>query len=230
MTYNKTKWVDNETPLSAQNLNKIEDGIKGVYDGLEGHKEDYEIFKGDLSMLETTAKDSIPNIINELFTSLNNGIQSVSNGKTEIATAIVGVDPNLQANGSETFSALANLIRSIQTGKKWALFNGTAATIVGTNGEITVTGLQFRPSIVMASGDYPQNNWFTSFLIEGHWALHGYGNTFHQSGFMSFGASGTSTYNSILNNYIVRKYENNSITIKTQTVSVGFRWWILAIE
>ncbi|WP_026478267.1 hypothetical protein [Alkaliphilus transvaalensis] len=38
MSYNKTTWVDNETSLSAQNLNKIEQGIEDAFGGLEAHK------------------------------------------------------------------------------------------------------------------------------------------------------------------------------------------------
>ena len=33
MTYVKTNWVDDVTPLSATNMNNIEDGIANVYDG-----------------------------------------------------------------------------------------------------------------------------------------------------------------------------------------------------
>ena len=30
-SYSKTKWVDNKTPVNAQNLNKIEDAIGDIY-------------------------------------------------------------------------------------------------------------------------------------------------------------------------------------------------------
>ena len=31
-TYNKTKWIDKRTPVNAQNLNKLEEAVKYLYD------------------------------------------------------------------------------------------------------------------------------------------------------------------------------------------------------
>ena len=31
LTYNKTNWVDNSTPVNAENLNNIENGISNLY-------------------------------------------------------------------------------------------------------------------------------------------------------------------------------------------------------
>lgn len=38
-TYNKTQWVDNSTPINAENLNKIENGISGLYSNALGLSE-----------------------------------------------------------------------------------------------------------------------------------------------------------------------------------------------
>src|SRR5690554_3750382 len=83
----------------------------------------------------------------------------VSNGKTEIATAITDVDNSLNPSGSDTFSQLANFIRSISTGKKYA--NGSISSSSITNGFlhrdgtvknnyfVEVTGLDFIPSTIV---------------------------------------------------------------------------------
>ena len=43
-TYNKTQWVDNNTPINAENLNKIENGISGLYSNALGLS---ELIEGD---------------------------------------------------------------------------------------------------------------------------------------------------------------------------------------
>ena len=37
--YNKTRWVDNSTPVNAENLNNIENGISGLYSNALGLSE-----------------------------------------------------------------------------------------------------------------------------------------------------------------------------------------------
>ena len=97
---------------------------------------------GILSGLNTTAKDNLVNAVNELFT-------DVSNGKTQIATAIT--DKGVTASGGDTFPQLATKIGQIATGKKFAQGNGTAIYESATNKTyLTVTGLSFTPSIVLA--------------------------------------------------------------------------------
>ena len=43
-TYNKTQWVDNSTPVNAENLNNIENGISGLYSNALGLS---ELIEGD---------------------------------------------------------------------------------------------------------------------------------------------------------------------------------------
>lgn len=64
---------------------------------------------GDKSILKTSAKDTIVNAVNELFT-------GVSDGKNNIGTAITDVDTNLTVPTNPTFLELATLIRNISTG------------------------------------------------------------------------------------------------------------------
>ncbi|MEF2968371.1 hypothetical protein V3851_23650 [Paenibacillus sp. M1] len=94
---------------------------------------------GTLSSLKTTAKTNAVAAINELF-------QSASDGKSAVAAAITG--KGVAASGSDTFAQLATKIGQIVTGKKYA--SGiTAATYSGNNYNLVVTGLSFKPSIVI---------------------------------------------------------------------------------
>lgn len=102
---------------------------------------------------------------------------NVSNGKTEIATAITDVDNSLTPSGSDTFFQLADTIRNINIGKKWS--NGVKSSSTNAigfydendniNNEIylNVSGLSFRPSIVIA---YPQtydHSKYSSIFVKG---------------------------------------------------------------
>lgn len=86
---------------------------------------------GDFTKLKTTAKDTLVNSINELFTFANDG-------KTAVAYAVAAM--GVSAIPSDTFAVLANKIGQIKTGVKFA--SGTTTII---NNEITVRGLSFKP-------------------------------------------------------------------------------------
>ena len=98
---------------------------------------------------------NVESALQELFT-------NVSNGKNSIATAITG--KGVSASGSDTFTALANKIGQIVTGKKWA--SGTAVT--DTSRKITITGLEFNPSFII--WDAPTFNRFGFFNKESNQA------------------------------------------------------------
>ena len=72
MAYNKTNWQNapsTDTPINANNLNKIEEGI--YQNSLKADQ------VGDLSNLETTDKTNTVNAINEVISTL--GIVDISN-------------------------------------------------------------------------------------------------------------------------------------------------------
>lgn len=54
MAYNKTNWINNQTPITADNLNNIEQGISDLYDAIfpigqiviKGDNEDYSNWLG----------------------------------------------------------------------------------------------------------------------------------------------------------------------------------------
>lgn len=86
MSYTKTTWVNDSTPaINADNLNKIEQGIKDAHDGIEDLQED----------------------VQECF-------QSVSNGKSAVASAIT--DKGVQTASDATFATMASNIRNIPSG------------------------------------------------------------------------------------------------------------------
>ena len=91
---------------------------------------------------------------------------SVSNGKSSIATAITG--KGVAASSNDSFSTLATKIGKISTGKKWA--TGKAQTnTTNVEGAITVSGLSFRPSIVIMCGNRGRDDLMIGGLyVQGH--------------------------------------------------------------
>ncbi|WP_214687093.1 hypothetical protein [Exiguobacterium sp. s163] len=95
---------------------------------------------GILSGLNTTAKDNLVNAVNELFT-------DVSNGKTQIATAIT--DKGVTASGGDTFPQLATKIGQIATGKK--TLSGTVTPVYSDfDSYFTFTNVPFTVGSVSA--------------------------------------------------------------------------------
>lgn len=87
--------LSNATNSASETLAATPKAVKTVDDKI-----------GTLSGLNTTAKDNLVNAVNELFT-------DVSNGKTQIATAIT--DKGVAASGGDTFSQLATKIGQISS-------------------------------------------------------------------------------------------------------------------
>lgn len=197
----KAEWDVKETPAGAQakvdthegkktnphgvtkaqvglgNVDNVKQASKAEHDELQTqvttHLADYAELKGDLSTLKTSAKDSIPNIVNELFT-------NVSDGKQLIGTVITDVDENVYVPINPSFNDLADAIGQIKTGKKWA--SGTASALendtfyFGTSGSATVRfmevlGIDFRPNIIVA---HDSANYITIYNRENIYDSSGY--------------------------------------------------------
>ena len=106
--YINGEWVDalpSETNLvqDVQLVHKFGDDDKFLSEAI-----------GELATLDTTDKTSLVAAVNECF-------QSASDGKTAIANAITGVDPDITIPDNPTFSQLATAISSISTGMQIAL-------------------------------------------------------------------------------------------------------------
>ena len=78
---------------------------------------------------------NLDGVLDELFTNANDG-------KTGIANAVTA--KGVPASPSDTFSALADKIGQINTGKKWA-----SGTVSDVNSKFTVNNLDFKPSVVI---------------------------------------------------------------------------------
>ncbi|WP_145412531.1 phage tail protein [Paenibacillus xylanexedens] len=112
---------------------------------------------GSLSNLQTSAKSNTVAAINELFT-------SVSNGKTAIAAAITG--KGVPATGSDTFSQMASKIGQIQTGAQSASGITTSGASVGGYFPLEVSGLTFKPNIIVFRRNDPNINYASSSYSE----------------------------------------------------------------
>lgn len=147
----KPDYVD---PADIGILNENMDIVDAELKKVESQLGDYAQLKGDLSTLKTTAKDNIPNIVNELFT-------NVSDGKSLVGGAITDVDASVIIPAEPTFQQLVDGIRQISTGKKWASGNKVSSS----GGKLTVSGLSFRPSIVIIAGDELSSLYRASLLV-----------------------------------------------------------------
>lgn len=112
---------------------------------------------GSLSNLQTSAKSNTVAAINELFT-------SVSNGKTAVAAAITG--KGVPASGSDTFSQLATKIGQIQTGAQSASGITTTGASVGGYFPLEVSGLTFKPNIIVFRRNDPNIQYAASSYSE----------------------------------------------------------------
>ena len=101
---------------------------------------------GPLASLLTGAKTNTVAAINELFT-------NVSDGKNTIASAITG--KGVPASGSDTFPVLAQKIGQIYQGKKYASGNVQRP---GNDPKLIIAGLSFTPSLVRVKATLLYNN------------------------------------------------------------------------
>lgn len=147
---------------------------------------------------------------------------SVSNGKQLIGTAITDADDSLVVPTNPTFQNLADLIGSINTGKKWA--SGTATPMSTTklfkttsndvnSYFIEIRNLEFEPSFIVAF-DYSEYN-------------SAYPTVYAKGGIVSFqGKIGHAVCNSV--RYVYggnMSFLNGTFTLPIE-LSTGSRQWI----
>jgi len=95
---------------------------------------------------------NLDGVLDELFTNANDG-------KTGIANAVTA--KGVPASPSDTFSALADKIGQINTGKKWA-----SGTVSDVNSKFTVNNLDFKPSVVILYSITPNPQYYVIYLPE----------------------------------------------------------------
>lgn len=116
--------------------------------------------------LVTSEKTNLVTAINELFT-------NVSDGKNTIASAIT--DKGVTASGSDTFATMATKIRNITTGVRYASGSTTGATIAATLG--------WEAKLIVVKGTngfwvFKKSQWSTTYP-SGYTTATSYYNTIH---------------------------------------------------
>ena len=90
---------------------------------------------GDKALLNTTAKATIVDAINEVF-------QSGNNVKSDMVAALLAVDPTLPITTSSSWEEIETATGQISTGKKWARFTATSPSTTNW----VISGIPFSPS------------------------------------------------------------------------------------
>ncbi|KYD28183.1 hypothetical protein [Geobacillus stearothermophilus] len=154
--------VGAETPSGAQAK------ADAVQANLDAHLADTAAHGiGDKSALLTTNKNTIVEAINELFTFANDGktsiasvigspatsgdtfatlVNHIQNAKNKGATNLT--NKGVSANGTESLDSLMSKIANVNTGKKFA--SGITSPQPYGQTSITISGLSFTPSVVIA--------------------------------------------------------------------------------
>ncbi|ASS76491.1 hypothetical protein CIG75_17015 [Tumebacillus algifaecis] len=98
----------------------------------------------------TFSRDDLESVLMELTGNQIELFTSVDNGKAQVAAAVVAKGGTVAGTAPHSFQELANGIAGIITGKRFA--SGTAAGVkTGAWHKITVTGLGFQPSLIIAN-------------------------------------------------------------------------------
>ena len=135
MSYTKTNWVnDNQPPISAANLQNMEDGIKANNTSI-----------GDLNSLNTSYKDTLVNAINEVSTKATGVVGKVlwinNDTTSQFAAQTITLDESLDNYDMYEILFLQSTqnTRTMTTGKV-PVGNGTILTFVTTNNFYRPTG------------------------------------------------------------------------------------------
>lgn len=124
--YERVNWEDlpsKNTPINAENLNKMDEAIDKLDDkiveleegGGSGSGADVEYLEkeiGELENLSTDFKENLVGAINEVF-------QSVSNGKAMIASAVT--DMGVFTESDAKFETMAGNIKKIPKGSDYIM-------------------------------------------------------------------------------------------------------------
>lgn len=187
--------------------------VKGNADALASHKAESatEVHLAKNIGIEDaednfTATD-VEGAMQELFT-------NVSSGKDLVGTAITDVDPNVTVPTDPTFAELATAIGQISTGKKWA----TGNDIMSTNNKITVSGLAFRPKIIIANIWNVQSTRKANIIIMTDFDLLYYGSAAYGVGVYNNGSTNQVTY------ITTNKINNDGFEMPTPLSDVYYDW------
>lgn len=115
-TYNKTTWVNEQTPLNSDNLNKIEQGIEDNASAINNNSGNIEALLSSLNEIRQSLNDlQQSNIANENY--IENHLQevtSITNSLNEIKTTLSNISPTITANSTE-IATIKTTIAEIET-------------------------------------------------------------------------------------------------------------------
>ncbi|MDU0332530.1 tail fiber protein [Paenibacillus sp. 3LSP] len=154
---------------------------------------------GSLSSLLTTAKGNTVAAINELFT-------NVSDGKNTVAAAIT--DKGVPALGSDTFAVLAQKIGQISTGIKVA--SGNFSPAINSNSPVgSIANLPFSPKLLILFG------YVNLYSVPGPIDANVYGNL------VAYNISGTLTVGDSIRGELMEPNYGQYASMNIETVNFG---------
>ena len=159
-TYNKTTWVNEQTPLNADNLNKIEQGIEDNASAINNNLGSIEALLLSLNEIRKNLNAlQQSNIANENY--IANHLQevtSITNSLNEVKTTLSNISPTITANSTEiatiktTIAKIETTISEIETSLASLTTNkldksNTANQVYGTDINGTQTTIKHSKSV-----------------------------------------------------------------------------------
>lgn len=144
---------DAENSTMDQLISQISGTITAKNEAIQTLTDKVAQLNGSISTLQSqnstlqSQKNTLTNQLSTANTKYNNLSSEVTSGKSSIATAITNKGVTTSATAS--FSTMATNIGKIPTGKQYKSGTGSFSN----SGYLTVTGLGFKPSMVMAFYD-----------------------------------------------------------------------------
>jgi hypothetical protein len=158
---------------------------------------------------------------------VNNAESNQSSIKTNVANALnsASTSNSLDLSSTSTWSDILNAIPNMKTGKKWA--TGVSGALPANTSEqpLTITGLDFKPSIIIAAAldvnETIMTPYYKSFFLDSSYSWPG-----NLGNIMAFYSSNTTVFTNAT--IYTQVYGQAKISVVTYGSSTRYRW--LAIE
>lgn len=152
MAYNRTNWINNQTPINADNLNNLEQGISDLYDAIfpvgqiviKGDNEDYSNWLG--FTWERTALGKVLVGIDSSDTDFN------TIGKT---------------GGEKTHTLSVSEMPSHQ--HELSIVGGGNLTVSAVNWEVTSAGRKYAKDMISATGGGQPHSIVQPYQVVAYW-------------------------------------------------------------
>lgn len=152
MAYNRTNWINNQTPINADNLNNLEQGISDLYDAIfpvgqiviKGDNEDYSNWLG--FTWERTALGKVLVGIDSSDTDFN----------------IIG-----KTGGEKKHTLSVSEMPSHQ--HELSIVGGGNLTVSAVNWEVTSAGRKYAKDMISATGGGQPHNIVQPYQVVAYW-------------------------------------------------------------